>query len=459
MKKMDKIKIVLFFCLFIIIFGGTYAKINGSNYVTPESFGAKGDGKSDDSPAISKCLRSGKPIRFTSGKNYLLVSALQHSKSDELRIDGNGAKLTVSEKYDIKENGALFYFGMPRKKNLEVSDLEIDCLLGQKFSDKEKRGDTYIFSVESCEKVKFANVKFKSEKHYNNVTFLRDNGSRFLNIENCRIVINTLSTQGGILWLMNQRDSICSVSIKNSYFEHDAKDECMCFSVYNKYDKKLCKMDVNVEKCEFYSKCESPSSGFILVYSHSQKAYSTINVKYKACSFKTSGASYSRKIQGYQICTGDSKYDYGIFNTEYEDCKFDFDFKTIKQSGIAGILYSKGTSMNPESIYYKFNKCEFKLRNTSPLIDDGNQYRKGTYEFNDCKFETDGKLFVKNKRSSDTDVRIKLTNCDIKSNDDVISTEYVIAKKCRFVNKSKNPIQLPNKRSKLEKCVVNGVKY
>lgn len=454
---MSKIRIVLLLSLFVLSGFVAYGAILGKSYVTPESFGAKGDGVTDDSPAISKCLQSGKTIRFTSGKNYLLKSALRHSNSDELRIDGNGAKLTISRDFAVKDNCAIFYFSNPRKKLLEVKNLDILCLLDQKFPDKEKRGDTYIFLVESCENVRFDNVNFKSEKLYNNVSFLRDNGSQSLRINRCKIVINTLSVQGGILWMMNKRDSQCTVTLNDSYFEHDAKDECMCFAVDRNYNNENCKMDIKVKNCEFYSKGEGSSSGFILVYSNSKNAYSNIDVKYEKCSFKTDG-EYTRRIQGYQICNGDSDYNYGVFHTTYDQCKFDFKFKSLKEIGLAGLLYTKGTSMDPEAISYTFNDCEFDLKNVSPLIDNKN-VRKGCYEFNDCKVISDGTLFTRKKEYKNSDVRLKLNNCDLKSNDEVLSTEKMSAKNCRFVNKMNTSSQMNEKNVKIENCTINKVVY
>lgn len=457
---MSKIRFVLLLSLFVLSGIVAYGAILGKSYVTPENFGAQGDGKTDDSKAISKCIQSGKTIRLSPNKTYLLENPVKASNSETLRIEGNGAKIVVSEKFPMKGNDIIFYFGTPRKKLLEVKDLYILCLLDQKFPEKTTRGDTYVFAVESCDEVRFKNVKFKSERSYNNVTFLRNNGSKKMEMEDCNIVLNTMSVQGGILWFMNRRDSICSVSLKNSYFEHDVKDECMCFSIYKEFNKEKCKMIVNVENCEFYSKGESSSSGFILVYSNSKKAFSNLNVNYKKCSFKTDGTTL-RRIQGYQICDGESDFDYGVFHTTYDQCKFDFLFKKPKTKGLLGLLCSKGTSMSADAIVYRFNQCEFNLHNISPLIDDNsnNLEGKGIYEFNSCKIVSDGCLFEKKFTPTKGDVRIRLNDCDLVSNDEVLSTEFLIAKNCRFTNKIKTPLPLMNKKSKIENCTINKINY
>ena len=253
---MSKVRIILFLALLALGCGVAYGAMLGKTYVTPESFGAKGDGNTDDSNALTKCFQTGKSVRFSSGKSYLLKTPIRIPNSESFHIDGNGARLIIHKDYALKENCAIFYFVTPRKSLITVENLDIACQLGQKFPKKEVRGDTYIFLVSSCDQVVFRNVKFKSEENYNNVTFLRVNGSRKLYIDHCNIVLNTLSVQGGILWLMNREDSQCSVSIKDSYFEHDVKDECMCFSVYKDYEKTKCEMNVEVDNCNFYSKGE-----------------------------------------------------------------------------------------------------------------------------------------------------------------------------------------------------------
>lgn len=455
---MSKLKYVVAVCMVICACVVGYGAVFEKDYVTPESFGAKGDGKSDDAPAFNNCLKTGKTIKLTANKNYLLQSEVAALKNEMLVIEGNGAKMTISEKYPVKENSSIFYLGVPRKKILKVTDLDIDYLLGQKFDKSDARGDTYMFAVQSCEDIVFRNVNFKAEKHYNNVSFLRDNGSRNLLMDGCRIIINTLSVQGGILWFQNIRDSICTVSLKNSYFEHDVKDECMCFNVSPMFSKKTCNMRVEIDSCEFYSAGKGKSSGFIIVSADSKKTYSTMDVNYRNTTFRTDGDMF-RQVQRYQICSGDSDYDYGVFRTTFEKCKFDFLFKSPKKNGLCGIIYSKGTSMPTEAISYEFNECEFNLKNVSPLIDDRDSRRKGCYTFNKCKIVSDGVLFVRKFRPGKDDIRLKLENCEMVSNDEVFSTEQIEAKNCKFTNKMKGNALLMDKKYRIQNCVVNGVSY
>ena len=64
----------------------------GSAYVTPESFGAVGDGTTDDSAAIQAAIDSGKRIICTPGAVYLIQQRL-YKKNGTLYIDLNGATI------------------------------------------------------------------------------------------------------------------------------------------------------------------------------------------------------------------------------------------------------------------------------------------------------------------------------------------------------------------------------
>lgn len=60
-------------------------------YVTPEDYGAVGDGVTDDSSAINDAIASGKPVRFIS--NYAIGSPINILQSGSAFIDGGGHSL------------------------------------------------------------------------------------------------------------------------------------------------------------------------------------------------------------------------------------------------------------------------------------------------------------------------------------------------------------------------------
>lgn len=60
-------------------------------YVTPEFYGAVGDGTTDDSAAINAALADGRPVVFTTGKTYKCDSFLTINANNKLY--GNGCKI------------------------------------------------------------------------------------------------------------------------------------------------------------------------------------------------------------------------------------------------------------------------------------------------------------------------------------------------------------------------------
>lgn len=61
-------------------------------FVTPEQFGAKGDGVVDDTVAMSTAFNSGFPVALTKGKEYYVTSV---DVTNPLVVYGNGAKIST----------------------------------------------------------------------------------------------------------------------------------------------------------------------------------------------------------------------------------------------------------------------------------------------------------------------------------------------------------------------------
>ena len=68
------------------------------DYVTPEMFGAKGDGETDDSDAVQDALDASLYVKFTTGKTYICSNCQIRSGHD---IDLNGATLQTVENAPI----------------------------------------------------------------------------------------------------------------------------------------------------------------------------------------------------------------------------------------------------------------------------------------------------------------------------------------------------------------------
>ena len=77
------------------------------DYVTPEMFGAKGDGVTDDTNVIIKTIKFGKPVSFIGNKTYI-VNGLELVDTIIIDIDGKGCtfKSSVECDYIFKMTGS-----------------------------------------------------------------------------------------------------------------------------------------------------------------------------------------------------------------------------------------------------------------------------------------------------------------------------------------------------------------
>ncbi len=95
-------------------------------YVTPEDYGAKADGVTDDSAAIQKAVDSGKDVKFTEGKTYFIAA---------------GKYITISNKTDFRMSGGTIHkAASPTNYNLFVITGCTDCVFE----------NMYIYSEHTC---------------------------------------------------------------------------------------------------------------------------------------------------------------------------------------------------------------------------------------------------------------------------------------------------------------------
>lgn len=417
---------VFWFCWINIVSGGNKAAVG---YIYPEFYGARGDGVSDDSPAFNKCLESGKIIRLKKGKTYTFHTRIAEISKESMIIQGNNAVIVIAADYPLNRADQIFRFSsrVIAPKQIQVNDLSINCLLGQKFQDRQSTGDTYIFATYKCNAVKMKNVMFRCTTEYNNVTFLESEGGD-VSLDNCDVVLNTRSRQGGIFWMMNRYKDNVNISLSNCRFEYDTQDEAMCFSAHGKVDYPRFAMNVNVSNCSFYSNGNTPSSGFIISYNHAEGVFMDANIQYTGCTFKTDGL-YKRKIQSYQC--GNKEFDYGSFKTRFRKCYFIFNLKRKDETGILGLLPAS-SSISRNRILYDFKNCCFNIRNTTTLIGDKDGGKKGVYRFTNCSFDSDGSLFIKHYNQGSGQIDVVLDKCNGKQNSQTLCTENLYVTNSRF---------------------------
>lgn len=427
---------------------------NSTEYVTPEMFGATGDGIHNDAIAFNKCIKSGKTIKLKGGRTYNFITPLNCISHDTFKVDGNGAKIVISKEYPVTAAMAIFVFSMDvNPKLMEIKNVSFDCLLEEK--KIENSGDTYLFLSKKCDKVIFKDVTLKAEGKNNNLTFFRSEGGDLL-MDGCDLLLNTYSRIGGIFWLMNKSHIDSKVIIQNSSFEYESKDECMCFATAKDCNLSHSNINVTIENCKFKSLARMKSSGFIIVYSRCTNTISDINVTYKKCLFESSG-EYPRYIQTYQC--GDEAFDFGSFSTIYENCTFNFSKNEINdysEGGLVGLVYDNANKIKKDHVGYDFRNCIFNLNNISPIIGDKDASRKGYYRFTGCNITSNLRAFQKKYNVNNNNITLLLNRCNVKSKDENLSYKQIEVRYCNFYNKEGKTRPLSNKNSNDLTSVIIG---
>ena len=353
--------------------------------IRPERFGAVGDGVYDDAPAFNKCLSLGVPIKLTKGKTYLLNSYLEPITSERFELLGSGATLVVGDSYPLYGLDRIlrFHNGDHTREAFLISDLDVLYLQGCKSSDQQQ--DAYFICIDNCTEVKLNSVRFSSPGQKNKLAFIVSFGSASLNMNNCDISVLSPGCEGGILWFMNRFMPRSTVNLKKCRFIQDTIDETICFSALELVDINACRIEANVEECEFISPCEGHCSGFLMAYNHFPSPAS-IHCSFQNCSFTAKGR-YPRRIMSYQMGE-DPDFRYARIQSEFDNCRFDFDSEIPSDEGMLSLPFLANRPW--DDCLYSFTRCKFYIKGTHPLIGDRDGNKAGAYEFKECEVELDG---------------------------------------------------------------------
>lgn len=97
--------------------------VNGTlGFVTPEMYGAAGDGETDDTTAVQAAIDANRTVRFTRGRTYLVTSPLVVGDGGTV-IDGNGAKIIYSKEQSATPSHTESLFVIIEKDDVTVKDL------------------------------------------------------------------------------------------------------------------------------------------------------------------------------------------------------------------------------------------------------------------------------------------------------------------------------------------------
>lgn len=94
-------------------------------YVTPEMFGAVGDGVTDDSIAMQSAISSNKTVYLTNNKTYLITSPLTISYDNTL-IDGHNAKIIYRKEQSETPSHTESLFVIVEKDDVTIKNLHME---------------------------------------------------------------------------------------------------------------------------------------------------------------------------------------------------------------------------------------------------------------------------------------------------------------------------------------------
>ncbi len=207
---MWKIVIIFFVCSTKL-----YANLNVDNY------GAKGDGKTDDTNAIQNAINAASNDKIIFGRNKVyIVNSLYLEKKAGIVIEGNNATLKrkIQAEYTTYTNaGIICIFG---SKNIIIKNLNFD---GQRKLQKQKGFNMGVFIGGNKYNYTFFDNNYGENKINKNIT-----------ISNCKFFNTGMYNEGldkfgdGVY-----AHSTDSLTVKNNYFENMGRWGIACSESFN----------------------------------------------------------------------------------------------------------------------------------------------------------------------------------------------------------------------------------
>lgn len=206
--------------------------------VTPEMFGAKGDGVTDDYEALKKMFNSGYNIKFGHNKTYITSQICFHYNTYGGVIDGNNSTIKLIDNSGILEQiknssqtvaiSQLLFLG---NDNITIKNLNFDCNIDNNY---------FIFNGEKYYGY-HADIKVDGiPSKYITIDCIYTQGNNDIKIYNCKFKdFGTGISLGGGVHDTNQLSY--NFYVENCTFEHGFRDQIYCFQVRN----------VNIKNCTF----------------------------------------------------------------------------------------------------------------------------------------------------------------------------------------------------------------
>jgi len=343
-------------------------------------------------------------------------------------LDGKGATLCIAQDYPVHEYDAIICFKNdyePRRRFV-LKNLNIECRLGQKFNDRSRLGDTYMIYLGNCDKAVVKNVSFSDYGKCNNVSFLVNAGAN-LDVVDCNIVSHSGSQQGGGLWLMNKYRDEITLRMNNVYLEYDSRDERVCIAADGKTQLRSSTICADIRNCTFKAGGDTPSSGFFIMYSNSERTETRIRTAFRRCRFVNRDCRQKPVLS----CQGAPAVASNSFKAFFKSCSFDYSPSSPSREGLFKFP-QKNTGIPRDFASMKFANCYISARRVPTIIGDYDGATVGKFEFHHCTVSTDSALFVRNANPGEGDILISCFDSDFRFGGNYVTTEGLYARRSRF---------------------------
>lgn len=328
-------KFILIFCLAVLCHSCT------ASSVTPEMFGAVGDGVADDRLAIEKAINSSKKVEFSRNKTYRINSRFDGVSifriNHKLELDGNGATLLLDTGVTnrVQRHQMTILFFEDRDVDIEsvsYKDLNIDVKVSEIFDGpsipkKTNDGNFYLFTINSHQQ-SFERINVLNNGKRNNMNVITVEKCDDLILKKCHFSNCSASLRGGMVWTMladQAKGKIMTANIFDCEFIQDTQDEMICFASL-KTNTKDCNISFNIKDCVFKSLNSVKGSAFVICYDIRNEgiyAYDANGV-FKNCSFISLANKANPMIDRPLIIPQQSSSSNCSWNLTFDHCNIDY---------------------------------------------------------------------------------------------------------------------------------------
>lgn len=422
----------------------TYKKLEVGTlgYVTPEMFGAKGDGVTDDTQAVQNAINSGFPFVYLE-KSYL-VSALVIDSIDELHIYGGTifAESSATVKYLITATDSenITFDSVTIES---TNDQEPSPASGHSVRNGSLSSNVGAFDIYRCSNCTFNNVTFKNllyglifnhniDDSYNSVynsdilvkdclciethEFMHSKESNNVVVDNIQFIAETPSPGGYHPFYLERNTGLYYISNVNAVMP-SASDAFFDFADYNTLDDTLFKQETYISNCNI-------TAPTILAGRYRNKICAVSDCNFKLIKFiaENGTENTSRFIVGI-VDSNTTKYPKYKFNNcilsaddgllpylsngdgyaeyDFASCDCDFDISQICKAVFNGCISRKGLVRT-----YTDVALDILIANTVFMCNSNSNFYQtyrgtsGKVKYDNCLINYDSSYFVNNSAAA-----------------------------------------------------------